>query len=466
MTNSIKNKIKGAYGSYKEMASEAEEAENKNQGYYDFVPSAVAVLEKPPAHHYRVVSWLIMAFFTIALLWLILAKVDIVVSAQGKIVPTGKVKVIQSGDDGIVKKIYVRDGQIVQKGDALIEMDGTNSSADEQQLQLNIVKSRLTVQRLKNELGVSSAVLGDGLNASEADLSSQKELLISNKEMFQQLLAQTQNELNQAKSAVDSARSDVSKLHTKIRHLKKRYEDRVSQAERGLVAGQEVDDVQFNLQTAQKELQGARAKLKQAQASEKTALEKSDATHSEHNSNLYKELSEAEHELKSFEQELRKVEERVALQVLRSPVNGVVQQLTVNTIGGYITRAEKLLVIVPENTQMELDALILNKDIGFVTQDQPARVKVDAFEYTRYGYLKGDLQWVGSDAIVDEKMGPVYPARIALNESTLPNKVHGRIAKVVPGMSASVDIVIGRRRLIQYFIGPLLRYKDESLRER
>ena len=188
------------------------------------------------------------------------------------------------------------------------------------------------------------------------------------------------------------------------------------------------------MEAAEKELAIAKSRVSESAARARSAKEGLNGLMEEHRSSTYEELSEAEFELDSIKQELVKVEERLAQQVLRSPVDGVTQQLEINTVGGYITRAEKLMVVVPKNTPMELNATILAKDIGFVALDQEARVKVDSFEYTRYGYLQGDLQWIGSDSIADEQLGFVYPARIAIQETTLPNRVNNRTAEVVPGM--------------------------------
>ena len=124
------------------------------------------------------------------------------------------------------------------------------------------------------------------------------------------------------------------------------------------------------------------------------------------------------------------------------------------------------MVIVPEDSALQLDIKILDKDIGLVEQGMPVEVKVNAYEYTKYGMLKGQLEWIGSDAIIDEVLGPIYPAKVLVNEAALPNKVNDRVVKISPGMSVNLDVQIGKRRLIEYFLSPLIRYKKESLNER
>jgi len=438
---------------------------NASQDYFEFIPSAIAILEKPPARHYRVVSWIIMTFVVILVLWLCFSKIDIVVSARGKIVPAGKVKVIQSAGEGTIKEIFVRDGMKVQEGDLLVELNNTSSEADRQRLESNLKKSWLTVRRLKIELGLIDQKLIENNEASTA-VTTQNSMLEANLELYHQASLQAQHELDQASSAFNSTEKEFEKQQAKVIYLSANYEDSKRQAASGLIPGRDVDKASYDLTESQKELERLLEQKKEMGArllSSEVGLKN---TETDRSSKLYEQLNEAEFEYESIEKELIKARELVSSQILKAPVSGVVQQLSVSTIGGYVSRAQELLVLVPEDIGLEIDAKILNKDIGFVDQNQTARIKVDAFEFTRYGYLPGDLQWVGSDAIVDEDLGEVYPARIALNDTKLPNKVNGKIAQVVPGMTASVDVVIGQRNLIEYFIAPILRYKDESLRER
>jgi hemolysin D len=164
------------------------------------------------------------------------------------------------------------------------------------------------------------------------------------------------------------------------------------------------------------------------------------------------------------QQELIKATERNQQQQLISPISGQVQQLAVHTIGGVVTPAQALMVIVPEQSQVEMDALILNKDIGFVHEGQKAAVKIDTFNFTKYGLIDAEIMTISDDAIQDENLGLVYSARIKLHQDGL--QIDDRWVKLSPGMSATSEIKTGKRRLIEYFLSPLLRYKQESVRER
>lgn len=163
-------------------------------------------------------------------------------------------------------------------------------------------------------------------------------------------------------------------------------------------------------------------------------------------------------------QELAKAEKRSGLQRITAPVDGVVQQLAVHTVGGVVTPAQSLMVVVPQDATLEVEAKVQNKDIGFVHEGQEAVVKIDAFPFTKYGVINARVLSVSNDVIEDEKMGWVFGARLAMSSSTLP--VNGRDVKLSPGMSVMIEVKTGERRLIEYFLSPVLRGANESVRER
>lgn len=433
------------------------------QGYYDFLPGALATMERPPARHLRTVTWVIISFVVVAILWLSFSTVDIIVSAQGKIVPVGQVKVIQPAGEGIVRKVYVHNGQRVKPGDPLIELDSTRSIADKQQLNMRLNKARLTVQRLRAESG-ENIILGNGEAQFNASLlESENRHLQASKNAFLETVVILEHERDQAKARLSSAIHEKEKTTAEIKHLETQLRKKSKQARAGLIAGQEVIDSRFILESTRKKQNIIDDKINVEELKLIESEKKLEAANIENRRQIYKELSEAEHKLQVARQTMDRARE---YQILKSPVHGIVQQLTVHTIGAVVNRAQNLMTIIPVDTELEIDAKILNKDIGFVAEKISAKIKVDAFEYTRYGTLAGNLEWVGSDAIVDENMGLIYPARISVKQTALPNVVNGRVATVLPGMSVSTDIVIGQRRLIEYFISPLLRYRDESLTER
>jgi hemolysin D len=175
-------------------------------------------------------------------------------------------------------------------------------------------------------------------------------------------------------------------------------------------------------------------------------------------------LAEAERSVASTQQELIKAEIRATSRTILAPVDGVVQQLAVHNIGAVVTPAQDLMVIVPQNGALEVEALLENKDIGFVEVGQSTEIKIDTFPFTKYGTIAGQVVDLSNDAVSDEQRGLVYKMRVAMDRSEI--DVNGRRVRLSPGMSVSVESKTGTRRLIEYFLSPLLRFADESVRER
>jgi len=432
--------------------------------YYDFMPAAVASMQRPPNVLARVVSWTIFAFVLVLLAWLYYAKVDVVISAQGKIIPSGKVKLIQSPELGIVRHIFVADGQLVERGAPLLELDQTDSDADETQIEQKLFKSQIIVNRIQAELaGVLELEQGA---ASDSQYDTEHRLLeqrFSAHARSRERLVQDRDEL---KAALQGYQHESEKQRAELTYTQHVLLKKKDQAERGLIPYQEVEDIEFEVKSQKIQILRADSKIEEAKIKIASAASKMEGMDAEHQRDLLKELSDAQGEFESIQQDLIKAQSRMANQVLRAPVSGIVQQLALNTIGGVVSAAEKLMVIVPADVELEMEASILNRDVGFVGLDNPTRVKVNAYEYTRYGSLQGHITWVASDAVIDEKLGPIYPVKIALASVVLPRRVNNRVAQVLSGMNATADIVIGERRLIEYFLGTILRYQDESLNER
>ncbi|MFW5443096.1 MAG: HlyD family type I secretion periplasmic adaptor subunit [Methylococcaceae bacterium] len=173
---------------------------------------------------------------------------------------------------------------------------------------------------------------------------------------------------------------------------------------------------------------------------------------------------EAEHRIQNIKQELIKAPSRKKSHHLQTPIDGIVQQLVIHTVGGVVTPAQELMIIIPQSAQLEIEAYVENKDIGFVYEGQTATIKLDAFPFTKYGTLDGEIIDLSDDAITVEDRGLIYKALVSLKQSEM--QVDGKLVKLGPGMAASVEIKTGQRRLIEFFLAPLLKYKDESIRER
>ena len=176
------------------------------------------------------------------------------------------------------------------------------------------------------------------------------------------------------------------------------------------------------------------------------------------------ELSTTETKVASLVQEVTKAGQKADFQRLTAPIDGVVQQLAVHTVGGVVTPAQELLIVVPQDHPVEVEAQVENKDVGFVKNGQIVEIKVETFPFTLYGTIPGKVLSVSDDAAPIEKVGLIYPTRVSMDRSTI--QVEGRQVNLSPGMAVTVEVKTGQRRVIEYLLSPLLKSVKESIRER
>lgn len=430
-----------------------------------FTSAAIALQRRPPLPVARMVSLALCAMATMALLYAWLAPMDVVVSAQGRVIPSGKSKVVQPLEAGIVRAIHVRDGAPVKAGDVLLEMDHTTTSADRDRLQRELWEAEADAARL--------AVLarGGGRLPAVADLpadiaANQQAILDNRMNEFRFRTASLEAELARRQADRDAIAASLAQLQASLPLVKKKHGMREELAKTGHIAETGLIETQLELINLEKEAAVQQNRLREAEAGLRAAAQQKAQAEAEFRGRVAVELAEATRRRDTARQELIKASQRQALQVLRAPIDGVVQQLAVTTVGGVVTQAQPLMMVVPDSSALEVEAQVLNRDIGHLRSGQPVVVKVETFDFTRYGPIDGTVQWVGTDALSDPKLGPVYPVRIQLRSGETPFAINGRTGRVSPGMSITADIRVDQRRLLEYFLAPLLRYKEESLRER
>ncbi len=364
----------------------------------EFLPAVLEVQESPPSPVGRAVALTIVAVFAVALFWATFGQIDIIAVAQGKVIQSDRSKVIQPLEAGVIKAIYVRDGDRVKQGDALMELD-TTASPDQERFQSEYHAAVIEVARLR--------------------------ALLADKEQFD-----VPEGANPA--LVQAERARLHDQLTEYRALKSQ-----ARAYKTLYEKEYVAHLKYL------EVERARAE----KANEFSAA-----------------LSAAEIRARSLSNEMTKANTRAGAQHLTAPIDGVVQQLAMHTVGGVVTPAQQLMVIAPEDGQLEVEAVLENKDIGFVYENQDAEVKIDAFPFTRYGTVEGKVTSLSRDAVQIDKVGLVYTAKVSLTRSTI--QVDAKEIRLTPGMSVAVEIKTGKRRLIEYFLSPLLQAGHESIRER
>lgn len=425
-------------------------------------PIREVTAETPP-----LLVWLLplalMTATAAGLVWATIGEVDIVAPAQGTLLPSGRVKVIQPPEQRVVRGILVREGQHVTAGTPLLEFETSDLAADRDRLAKELAAARLRAARLRAALDGRADFPAPG-DAEPGQLADERRLLAADLARLAGEASALRQEQARLSAARDGIAATVAKLEALLPLVTRRVEARRALVESGnasLTAFLELRQEQVTLES---DLAIQQAALREAEAALAAAGEKLDQAGREHELETMAALVEAETRASALVEDLRKAEQRLASFDLRAPEDGTVHELALHTVGAVVQAAQPLMKLVPAGAALEAEAKVLNRDIGFLHTGQEVQVKLDAFPFTTYGAVPGRVAAISSDAVPDERLGPVYHVRVALDRQTL--EVEGRPLRLSPGMTASVDIHTGRRRVIDYLLGPITKYWDESLRER
>lgn len=433
-----------------------------------FLPAALALRDTPVHPAPRVTLWLIMSFALVALLWAIFGRIDVVATAVGKIIPNDRTKVIQPMETAVVKSIHVRDGQMVQLGQVLIELDTTSTAADSGRLRNEALTARLEAARAQAMLGALAqgrpAQMPLVYGADPTRMSTEQSQLLGQYQEYQARQQQLQAETTRRQAELQTTQEQVSKLEKTLPIARRRAEDYQKLVKENFMSEHGYLEREQERIEQEQDLASSRAKLSEIRAALMEVQRQQATLTAETRRQLLDQHNLAAQKAASLEQELIKADQRGRLMHLTAPVAGTVQQLAVHTVGGVVTPAQPLMVIVPKENVLEVEAMLPNKDIGFVNPGQQAEVKVETFPFTKYGTLRGTITQVSSDAIADEKLGLIYATRVKLAKDTL--QVENKVIRMTPGMAVTVEVKTGKRRVIEYFLSPLMKVSSESLRER
>jgi len=441
-------------------------APKRNRDEIDFLPAALEVLERPASPTARYTMWTLTALLAIGVAWSFIGQLDVVAVADGRTIPSGKTKVIQPLESGVVRAIHVRDGQSVKTGDVLIELDPTASGADMRRLIAELVAARADSARLDAAVFLNEPLkhfkLPVGTPQGMADL--QRALLVSQTDEQQARLASLEAEKERRGAELHSVEVAIAKLEQTVPLLRQRSNARTELADKGFGSRLTALELQQQLVEMEHELKALRFRREESIAGLLALERQRSQTKSEYLKDVLAQRNEAERRVAGLEEEVLNAQQRHGLQTLAAPLDGMVQQLAVNTVGGVVTPAQALMAVVPAGDTLEVEAMVQNRDIGFIQPGQDVQVKMETFLFTKYGTIPGKVTSVSRDAVADEKRGLIYPARIALERTWV--DIGGRRMDLGAGMALTAEIKTDRRRMIDYVLSPILRHKDESLRER
>ena len=436
---------------------------------YEFLPAAEEIVETPAAPLGALVVWLVALLLVVALAWSYFGRIDIVAVANGKISTEGSTKVIQPAVSGVVTSINVHEGQRVKKGETLLALDKTTAEKD-----VATVSQSLNTARVERDILRRLAVGGN-----TDDIINGAELPDETKAMLRQF-AGSQTALSAARQqAVNGTISNYqhqlqfnqqakNQLETNAQNLKNRKAEIEKQLPNAnpvdkLRLQNELSNIDQRITSADSAVLGQNQQLLQSQSALTQAQNQSQTQTAETNSAFSNQIIAAEKRIIELENNLVKARQVLAQTTIAAPVDGTVLSLTVKTIGGVVNAGQQLAQIVPEKVSLYVDAALDNQDVGFVKSGQRVVVKVATYPFQRYGYLEGTVENISPDSIQDDKKSLIYKAKIKLNDEK--NSKQNQL-KLLPGMSVSAEITTGQRRIIEFFLDPLMTKADESLKVR
>ncbi len=435
-----------------------------------FLPAALEIQEAPPSPAGHWLLFLLLSLFAVGVLWACLGRVDIVVTATGRIVPGGQVKQVQAAQAGTIAAILVSEGDRVELGQPVVRLDPTYAYADD--LRIRNQLDDIALQTYWRE-ALDSWLAGG--RKDTAEMRPQSKLGPADQARAGRLYGQYRREITARMLALEkdlaanlaeqaTVKAEMTRAQATLAVLIQRvaaYKALVDQQYGARVQYLEMLQQQTELERSIPVLNSRQHQLFES-ASAITA--RRNATASELRRQNLMELTRLDGERGSLEQESRKARQHMHQQLLTAPVTGTVQELAVHTVGGVVSQAQQLMKIVPENAAIEVEALLQNKDVGFGKEGQSAEIKVDTFNFTKYGLIDAEVIDISNDALEDQQLGWVFKMRLALDEDRI--AVGEKLVKLSPGMAITAEIKTGNRRLIEFLLSPLLRYKHESVKER
>jgi hemolysin D len=451
----------------------------------EFLPAALEVLETPPSPTGRLLAMVIGGFFTLAVAWSFLGKVDVIATAPGRLLPSGNTKTIQPLDPGVVKTIAVQDGDHVKAGQLLVALDPTAVGADRDRLSRDLIQARLDVARLSALKPVAEGRGGPGALAdvdgaspedmvqARATLSAQLNGQAAKVSGLEEQIAEKRGEVGEVQATIAKTKASLPLLAEKSRLHEKLREQGYGTSFASLDAEQQLGESRRDVEVLAQKLTQARASVEGLQRQRAQAV-------SEFAAGALGELEKAREKENELSQDFIKAQQKSTASELRAPIDGVVEELAVHTVGGVVTPAQRLMIIVPDNQRLTVEAQLANRDVGFVHPGQDVAVKVETFTFTRYGLVHGKVIDVSRDAVAQatrqaedptapqsqaaQAASPTYLARISVDRTSM--MVEGRREALMPGMAVTAEVKTGRRTIIDYLLSPLARKTNEAMHER
>ena len=409
--------------------------------------------------------WSITGFFVAMFVWIAIAEVDTVTRADGRVIPSAKMQVIQNLEGGIVTEIRVKQGQSVKDGDRLVALstlqaDGDMNSRYQQVLGLEARAARLAALASGQQPKFPKSVTDSApelMSVEMATFLSKKLEQESQASVLSAQLEQKTRELEEAKIGLLATRKS----------LELGREERATVArlvERGLEPRLELVRIDRTFAEQEGRAEVAAVTIERVRAAINEIGSRKDAMLRQFRSDALNELNRTMADLSPLKQAMPALVDKVSRTEIKAPLNGIVNRVFVTTVGGIVRPGDPIVEVVPADDQLVVEALVSPKDIGFILLGQPARVKITAYDYSIFGAMDGIVQSISADAVPNEKGEAFFQVRIE-TKTTAINAIDKKLP-IMPGMQAQIDIITGKKTILQFLSKPIIGVKENAFRER
>ena len=441
------------------------ETSKLQSGDIDFMTDVNAAVVMGVSHSSHVILVASALFILTAIIWAANANIDEVARGEGKVIPSGKVQVIQNLEGGILSEILVQEGQIVDKGQPLLRLDDTRFSSSYGESPIKYLALLAKAARLQAETDNQAPHIPDAV------WSERKDLADSEVALYESRKSELESNVNILREQQEQNKQELTELHSKKDRIARSYElvrQELTMSEPlendGAISEVEILRLKRTVNELKGDLDASRLAIPRLESAIEEGKGKINDLDISFRTKARGELNDVRAELSGVEESLRGQEDRVSRTLVRSPVKGEVKQIMVTTLGGVIQPGMDLLEIVPLEGSMLVEAHVRPADIAFLRPNQDALVKLTAYDYAIYGGLPAKLEHISADTITDEQGESFYLIRVRTDENHLGSVEHP--LKIIPGMTAVVDILTGEKTILDYLLKPVIRARDNALRER
>lgn len=429
----------------------------KSDDSHEFKPLLVEIDEEPQNPLGRIIFWTIMAAILFFGLWMYFGKVDVVVTVRGKVIPRGEIKMVQPLTTGVINKILVKEGDFVSQGQVLMEINPSQTEPELESMKANLMQVSLEIERIQATLAKVAFAPTDDYD--QGLLEVQRQIYHSSRQRLTEQLQIKEEQLRQ----LDEKLASLQKALSQNSYLTDVHKERLQRLEqvRDIISREEYTRTESEFKEAQNDAAITEHQLQESRAARRQVEEEMAFLKEDERTRLLSELAEKRRDQLYLQANVEKSSFVAARQQIVAPVAGYVNKLLIHTVGGVVTPAEKLISVVPSDSPLVIKALVESRDIGFVTAEMAASIKVDTFSFQKYGILAGQVEQVARDSLEDERLGLIYEVYVNPLQTTL--MVEGQETPITIGMGVTVEIKTGKRRIIEFFIYPMIKYLDEGI---